>query len=255
MIKGIFFDVGGTLYSYRSLPGSLAKVLTQLAGRMELEHDVAELVQHYELASKKADKDFATRPAYLFRDYFAGIFDELLTRLGKTDMQHHFEWFDTAHRDIMLAEMTLKPDCHDTLAQLKGRGLYLSAVSNADENQLHPLIVNGRLDQWLTHWTSSEAAQSCKPDRRFFEIALQKSGLAPQEVLFVGDSLEQDILGADAVGMQTVLITEYDAPAPMHIGREVPDPDYRIAQLSELLPILDRIQNAASVADEGRSKN
>lgn len=245
MIKGIFFDVGGTLYSYRSLPGSLRKVMAQLAQRLELEHEIDELVKHYGMASKEADKDFATRPAYLFRDYFAAIYAEFLKRIDKQDMLHHFEWFDAAHRDILLGEMELKADCHDTLAALKDRGLYLSAVSNADENQLQPLIENGQLDRWLTHWTSSEAAQSCKPDRRFFEIALQKSGLAPQEVLFVGDSLEQDILGADAVGMHTALITEYEAPAPMHIGRDVPEPDYRITELAELTAIVDRLRGAA----------
>lgn len=241
MIKGVFFDVGGTLYSYRNLHGSLVKVLGQLAQRLELRQDINELAQHYGLASKAADKVFTTKPAYLFRDYFAAIFDEFLKRIDKPGMQHHFEWFDDVHREVMISEMVLKADCHDTLAQLKQRGLYLSAVSNADENQLQPLIANGQLDRWLTHWTSSEAARSCKPDRRFFEIALQKSGLAPQEVLFVGDSPEQDILGADAVGMHTALITEHDAPVLMHIGREVPEPHFRITQLGELPGIIDRI--------------
>ena len=241
MIKGVFFDIGGTLYSYRSLQESLTTVLTQLAERLQLEHDVDELMQHYGFASKQADKDFAARPAYLFRDYFAAIFDTFLKRIDKPDMHHHFPWFEAAHRDTMLGAMVLMEDCHDTLAQLKSRGLYLSAVSNADENQLQPLIENAQLQRWLTHWTSSEAAQSCKPDRRFFEIALQKSGLAPQEVLFVGDSLEQDILGAHSVGMHTALIAERDGQAPMHIGRETPEPDFRITRLSELPGVVDQL--------------
>ena len=245
MIKGVFFDVGGTLYSYRSLQGSLAKVLTRFAERTQLEHDVADLARHYQLSGKEADKVFAARPAYLFRDYFAAIYTGLLDRIGKPDLHHHLDWFEAVHRDILLGEMQLQSDCHDTLAQLKARGLYLSVVSNADENQLQPLIENGGLQQWLTHWTSSEAAQSCKPDRRFFEIALQKSGLAANEVLFVGDSLEQDILGAHAVGMHTALITEYEAAAPMQIGREAPEPDFRITRLGELPGVIDRIGTRA----------
>jgi HAD superfamily hydrolase (TIGR01509 family) len=137
--------------------------------------------------------------------------------------------------------MELMPDCHDTLTRLKTMGFYLAAVSNADEDQLQPLVERGQLNQWLTHWTSSEVAQSCKPDLRFFEVALKKSGLAADEVMFVGDSPEQDILGAHAMGMTTVLITEADRHAPMHIGRKTPEPNFTIAGLSELPGIVERL--------------
>lgn len=240
MIKGVFFDVGGTLYSYKTINATMSALLEKLASR--LEHDAAEVAHHYRLANKEADKIFAEKPAYLFRDYFEVIFGDLLQRIGKPHLHSHFGWFEEYQREQLMGCMELKPDCEEILARLKDMGLYLSAVSNADENMLTPLVERGQLHQWLTHWTSSEAARSCKPDRRFFEIALEKSGLMPEQVMFVGDSLEQDILGAHAMGMTTVLISEVDAPAPMHIGRETPEPDFRITELSGLPQIIQSIR-------------
>ena len=43
-----------------------------------------------------------------------------------------------------------------------------------------------------------------KPDRRIFEFALFKSGCQPEEVLHVGDSLENDVFGANNSGLRSV---------------------------------------------------
>lgn len=240
-IKGVFFDVGGTLYSYRNLGTTTTSVLSVLRQRLELQHDLETVLAHYQSASREADLIYADKPFYLFRDYFETIFAGFLQRLERPQLEHHFGWFEEHQRRTLMDCMELKVDCHATLDRLKARGLYLSAVSNADENMLRPLVERAELHRWLDHWTSSEEARSCKPDRRFFEVALEKSGLRPAEVLFVGDSLEQDIQGAHDVGMRTVLITEIEEPAPMHIGREVVDPDYRIKTLSMLAELVERL--------------
>ena len=233
MIKGIFLDVGGTLYSYARMHPAMAAVLKEVASRLQLQHEPLELARHYQLANDEVDRLFADKPFYLFSDYSKEVFAAFLARIDSTHLNHHLDWYETYLREKLIGSIELKPDCHATLERLKGMGLYLAAVSNADDNQLEPLIERGELHRWLTHWTSSEQAKSCKPDRRFFDLALKKSGLSAAEVLFVGDSLEQDIQGAHAVGMTTVLIADV-GPAPMHIGRETPDPDFQITSLTEL---------------------
>ena len=59
-------------------------------------------------------------------------------------------------------------------------------------------------------------------------------------MVFVGDSPEQDIQGAYNAGMRTVLISETDSEAPMHVGKKTVEPDYRISELSELVDIIVR---------------
>jgi len=242
VINGVFFDVGGTLYTYRNMQATMLRLLKELAVRLELEHDFVTVARHYQLASQEIDRLAAEKPFYLFRDSAEDIFAAFLKRIDRPHLRSHFEWFDAHQRETLVGCLELKPDCYDVLAGLKSMGLYLSAVSNADENQLMPLVEKAGLQRWLNHWTSSEAARSCKPDRRIFELALEKSGLSADEVLFVGDSLEQDIQGAHAVGMTTVLISDIAGFAPMHVGRETPDPDFRIVNLKELLEIVQRLR-------------
>lgn len=240
MIKGIFFDVGGTLYSYGDLHAGMRGLIAAIAARLELEHDYAELAHHYRRAVSDIDAVIVDKPFYLIRDYFAWTFARFLARIDQPHLHGHGEWF-VQQRVAMMGRIVLKPDCHATLGRLQAMGLYLSVLSNADEDMLQPLIERAELQRWLTHWTSSEAARSCKPDRRCFEIALEKSGLAPDQVLFVGDSVEQDVAGAHAAGMTTVLIADGDHPAPMHTGREVPEPDFHISILSALPGIVESL--------------
>jgi putative hydrolase of the HAD superfamily len=241
MIKGVFFDIGGTLYTYRNIPETLTSLLKETAKKLELEHDISEILAHYRAANKEADQAISNQPFYLFRDHIKSTFTIFLDRIDKKHLLHHVDWYEELHTERMVGCMEIMPDCHDTLTKLKSKGLYLSAVSNADTNHLKPLIERAELHRWLNDWTCSEQAESCKPDRRFFEIALKKSGLAADQVLFVGDSLEQDITGAHAMGMHTALITELDQPAPFETGRKSPDPDFRIRSLSELPKIIENM--------------
>ena len=45
-----------------------------------------------------------------------------------------------------------------------------------------------------------------KPDSKIFLLALEKLGIEANEAVMVGDNIESDVLGAEAVGMKGVLI-------------------------------------------------
>jgi HAD superfamily hydrolase (TIGR01509 family) len=239
MIKGVFFDVGGTLYSYRRMRAATGELMAMLAEKFGLSHDPAVLLGHYAAASRQVDVLHADKAAWLFRDYSEAVFLEFATRLERPDLHVHFDWYEPLQRAHLVGSLELREDCHAALDRLKSMGLYLSVVSNADDNQLAPLVERAQLRRWMNDITSSEEARSCKPDRRFFEVALRKSGLPADQVLFVGDSPEQDIAGAHAVGMRTALIVEPGSPPPMHVGKKTVEPDVRITRLGELPGVLE----------------
>ena len=103
---------------------------------------------------------------------------------------------------------------------------------------LEPLIAREGLDRYLAHWTSSETARSCKPDRRFFELALARASLPAAEVLFVGDSPEHDIAGAAATGMRTALIVDGGMEPPLQSGQVEVRPDHTVQRLAELIELV-----------------
>ena len=233
-LRGVFFDLGGTLFSYRGMGGSIAPLLAEACQRLGIELEMRAIGQAFGRANKTVSKLYADKPYYLHSEMFRDTF-ELFTREMQVDFDEEiYAWFSGAQRTSVIGALELKPDCIDTLAALRSAGMYLSIVSNIDEDMLHPLVERERLDRYLHHWTSSEAAGSCKPHGQFFQVSLQKSGLAPEEVLFVGDSPEHDVQGAHEAGMRTALIVEEGVEPPLQAGKQTVDPDHTITSLSEL---------------------
>ncbi len=237
-MNGVFFDLGGTLFSYRNVPRATVPLLVEASARLGLPTAPERIKQAYAQASQDLAAIYAARSYYLHRDFFDDVFRRFATLLGAGQVSEVEDWYREAHRVAMIDCLVLKEDCVATLATLRERGFYLSVVSNIDDDMLEPLIRREALGDLLHHWTSSEAARSCKPDRRFFEFALERSGLAAHEVLFVGDSPEHDIAGARDIGMRTALITDGGMPPPLQSGRPVIAADHTIATLAELTDLL-----------------
>jgi 2-haloacid dehalogenase/putative hydrolase of the HAD superfamily len=77
---------------------------------------------------------------------------------------------------------------------------------------------------------TSEDARSYKPRKELFLYALNKTGLAPHEVIHVGDSLSSDVKGAELAGIKAVWLNRG--------GREVPEGVNSVRVLTELFPFL-----------------
>lgn len=58
--------------------------------------------------------------------------------------------------------------------------------------------------------TTSEAADAKKPDPRIFQLALSRAGAEVTDSIMIGDTYEADILGARALGMQTILFNYHN---------------------------------------------
>jgi len=232
-IRGVFFDLGGTLYSYRHVAREHAELLTSAAGRLGLTEPKA-LKRAYAAAMQETTARYADLDYYLHRDLFRDAFLRALELLDTRADAPLLDWYLEQHRDAVFGCLELKDDCIATLSALRDRGLYLSIVSNIDDDMLDPLVAREGLDRYLQHWTSSEEAKSCKPHRRFFELCLEKSGLDATDVLFVGDSPEHDIAGASALGMHTALIVDGELPPPLQSGKAAVAAEHTISQLGEL---------------------
>lgn len=85
----------------------------------------------------------------------------------------------------------------------------------------------------VDHIFTSEGLQVYKPQKAFYERILTELSLLPQEVLFVGDSLTDDISGPKRVGMKTCWVNRKGQAAP------VPPPDYEVSDLTGLPAILE----------------
>ncbi len=78
---------------------------------------------------------------------------------------------------------------------------------------------------------TSEDARSYKPRKELFELALSSTGLRPEEVVHIGDSMSSDVKGASALEVRAIWVNRG--------GREVPE---GVEAVSNLMEVLERIK-------------
>lgn len=115
------------------------------------------------------------------------------------------------------------------LRDLRQAGFRLVVVSNSN-GTLHHLFDRVGLTPLVDVLFDSQLEQVEKPDRRFFDIALERGGADRTSTVHVGDLYHVDVLGARGAGLDAVLIDE----AGLRPDADCP----RIRDVSELLPLL-----------------
>lgn len=97
------------------------------------------------------------------------------------------------------------PDVEPCLSRLADAGIRIIVISNWDVS-LHRVLRNFGWHHRFEFVLASLEEGVEKPDAGLFQIALAKAGVAPNEVVHVGDNPVDDVEGATAVGMRPVLI-------------------------------------------------
>jgi putative hydrolase of the HAD superfamily len=101
----------------------------------------------------------------------------------------------------------LYEDALPVLDELRAAQLRLGLVSNGIRD-LREFVAHHRLD--VDAIVGSRAHGYVKPHPTIFQSALEQLGVEPAQAVMVGDSLEEDVEGARALGMRAILIDRDD---------------------------------------------
>ena len=127
-------------------------------------------------------------------------------------------------------------DAQSTLAALRLKGYKLGIIANQVPGT-EKRLKNWGLGQYFDVVVASAEAGCSKPDKEIFETALRIAKCSARDSIMVGDRLDNDIIPAKAMGMNTVWIKKGLAKyQDAELGDGVAD--YRIESLHELLQIL-----------------
>jgi putative hydrolase of the HAD superfamily len=121
------------------------------------------------------------------------------------------------------------PGAVETIAELRARGLLIGLITVCTDD------VPGLWPQTEFHGLFDAEVFSCsvglrKPDPRIYLLACEQLGVEPGEALFVGDGANDELAGAERVGMTAVLL---ERP-----GEEQEWPGARIRSLPEVLSLV-----------------
>ena len=239
-VRTVLFDFGHTLVDFARTEEALRVVYTQIRDRLagwvedRAPPEVDELVERIAGAvDEMVGRSYAERrleeldQVSLFAEAFAAIGYELPQELLRevAELDH-----DSFSRSLKTPESTLT-----ALNELKGMGLRLGLVSNVSlfphlmRADLETLGLAGLLDGTVF---SSEIGVR-KPDQRIFVHALRTVEGEATSAVFVGDRLNDDIVGARAVGMRTILTREFRQEDPGEIS-----PDAVVDSLLEVPDVI-----------------
>lgn len=125
----------------------------------------------------------------------------------------------------------VEPDVVPALAALRGRGLRLVVVSNAN-GRLRHLFDRVDLTKWFDHVLDSHEWGVEKPNPRLFHIALEQSRADAASTVHVGDLYHVDVMGARAAGLREGVLFDM---AGLYDDVDCP----RVASLSDLVEWID----------------
>ena len=172
-IKWLFFDVGSTLVDESRVYEDRMKKIAELSGitpQQIYEHAISLYRRN-----KKGDLEIAK---------------QLGIELPKWESQYEKLYTDSEN-------------CLKRLSRNYEIGIIANQLLGTSE-RLENLGVRKYIDLVIA---SAEEGVS-KPDRRIFEIALERSGCKPENAVMIGDRIDNDIVPAKQLGMKTIWIKQ-----------------------------------------------
>ncbi len=107
------------------------------------------------------------------------------------------------------------------LDELRDRNIVLGICSNWSSGLQRIIDGLGLREYFAFVYTSAEVGEM-KPGHRMFELGLEATGLAPDQVIHVGDMYDADVVGAGRAGIRGVLVNRWQR-APTHADPVIPD--------------------------------
>lgn len=229
MIKAVIFDLDDTLYGYKALDQEAGdRVKTLVCKRLRVsEERYEEAFKHGRKATKDSLGD--TGASHNRMLYFQKTLEYLDCKPLSLSLQMYETYWGT-----FLTQMQLRPGVRELLDRLHEKEIKVGICTDLTAHIQHrKLEALGLVDDVDCLVTSEEAGRE-KPAPGIFALCLEKLGLQPAEVCFVGDDYKKDVMGAVAAGMQAVWFCPEEKPGSMDSGRDYHVvKDYR--QLEELL--------------------
>ena len=221
MLETVFLEAGGVIV----FP-NWSRIADALAARgVRVEPAALARAEHF--AKKRLDTGQtinATNDAGRGWLYFNLIFEEAGVPMGPA-VEEALAELHAYHQESNLWEL-VPPGVFPALAALRSRGLKLTIVSNAN-GKLRTLFDRLSLAACVDFLLDSHVERVEKPDPRFFEIALERSGARRETTIHVGDLYHVDVVGARAAGLRGVLLDE----AGLYADADCP----RVRSLAELV--------------------
>lgn len=203
-IKGVFFDLHGTLLLSSDLSKAWADWLTAFhagmtnAGLTILKQEFKTYLENF---FKSPEPESQNAELSIFERRIKDLSNRLGLKLSNRDIHQITSTIIGAwHKD-----MILDPEAHPVLQALKPKYKMCLITNWEHPPRIYSLLSELNLPRYFNEVLISAEVGVAKPDPEIFRIALDRTGLQPREVAYVGDS-PIDVEGSLSAGVHPILI-------------------------------------------------
>ena len=207
----VIFDAAGTLVG-RDSPDFFEEFFVVAAGELgtavTLDQVKAALAKTMEEEPRFQAREGRMSTPEQTRRYFLDLYARVLNAAGvEGDLMPGLQRYYDRFQDGRYLEVY--GDVRPTLEALKARGVRLGVLSNWSEH-LGLVLERLDLDRYFSFLVVSAEAGCEKPDEKIFRMAVDRAETPIERILYIGDYPEEDILPAERIGLDALLIDRYE---------------------------------------------
>lgn len=252
MIRGIAFDLFGTLVdqNHDRLPPVALEGGGRVGATTPAMHALAVerfgiSTSLFEFGALLHEVDRILKIETIDRDVELSTLDRfiaLATRIGCEDVLAVANALTDTHMGILRDAVTV-PYHHKAILTSLSIDYSLALCSNFSQGETARAVLRSAgFDGLIPTVLISEEVGIRKPRGEIFRALAASMGMAPKEILHVGDNLRADVGGAAAVGMSTVWLTRQVKDPERELERfDGPKPDFALEDLRDLPVLMARL--------------
>ena len=240
MIKAVFFDLDGTLCDSDTAWNIAVRETFQLLRKHEPDISETALTRAWTTVNQQLFQQLGAGKCSMaeVRDSrFQCLFKELGLPTGKIAEELN---------DFLSSRYLTSLRLYEDVEVLEALGRYHVGIitngahDNHTDSQLSKVKYLG-LSERIQSLTISGEIGVRKPNIEIFKVACERADVLPKEAMLVGDTIQNDIVGANRAGMTSVFI---DRKPDVLISKTADEqPDYSISNLCDVLSCLARKQD------------
>lgn len=214
-IKAVGFDLDDTLYNRGDFYQKVFEVMQSSVAPLDITFET-----FYPIFQMYSDEEYE-----LFirrrKDKVTYKNDRVLSTyryFGKEIMQDMAIVFNSLYlyfRD----QLTFRPGVEDLLNDLYGQNITLFILTNGPSMDQRHKLRQLNIARWIPEsaWFISDELGFSKPDQEIFQHIDRQLKIKGQEVVYIGDHLQNDLAAANSNGWQAMLIDVHPAELPENV--------------------------------------
>ncbi|MQG09334.1 MAG: HAD family hydrolase [SAR202 cluster bacterium] len=209
-IKAVFFDIYGTIADF--FPPK-EEIQINVAEKFNITLDKDKILDAYKLANNFLVKQNSIFPIRKMNDEqklnFFSEYEKIIIDNSGSNVDVGLAkniWVEITKQKY---DLKIFPDLIQCINDLRDMGLILGLISNINMSGKKIAEKLG-VSSYFNYVFTSEDLGYEKPNKMIFEKSLDIAKLTPSEVVFIGDQVESDILGAKNANILPILLDRYN---------------------------------------------